>query len=344
MKSNVTATISTKNRYFTSLPNCLISIANQTVVPDKVIIFDDGEHKDLRNEEIYKNIFSCFRDKGIEWTVVFAEGKGQVKNHQKALEIVETDFIWRLDDDNVAEANVLEELLKCMGTKEVGAVGGLVLDPKFELKESKLASNKIEDIYLGMNLQWFKQPFKDILDAEHIYSTFLFRKEAAKHGYNMELSPKGHREETLFTYEMKRNGWRLLIDPTVITWHFRNSQGGIRSGSNDAFLFEHDEKIFAKKLQEWGVIPNYSKLVVLDCGLGDSCVFAKILPDMKKKHKKIIIANCYQELFEDDESTTTISIAEAQMMCDITNFNIYKNMIDWNWADSLENAFRKLYL
>ena len=344
MKSHVTATISTKDRYFTSLPNCLIAIATQTVVPDKVLIFDDGEHKDLRNEEIYKNIFSLFNDKGIEWEVAFGEGKGQVLNHQKALDIVKTHFIWRLDDDNVAEANVLEKLLGNMDSG-IGAVAGLVIDPKMELKTSKLASNNIENIYLGMNEQWFDNGGTVPYHVDHLYSSFLFRVEAASGmSYNLKLSPKGHREETLFTYEMKRNGWGLIIDPTVTTWHFRNSQGGIRSGSNDTFLYEHDENIFREKLKEWGVIPKFPKLVVLDCGLGDTCVFAKILLDMKKKYPHIIVANCYQELFEDDKDIINISIAEAKMLCDIDQLNIYRKMIDWGWEDSLENAFRKLYL
>ena len=343
MKSNVTVTISTKDRYFTSLPNVLISIAMQTVTPERVIIFDDGEHKDLRNEEIYKNIFSTFQSKGIAWEVAFGAGKGQVKNHQRALEMVKTDYIWRLDDDNVAEANVLGILLTYIKDKKIGAVGGLVLDPKMEQKQSKLASNKIEDIYLGMNIQWFKQLSNDLIEVDHLYSTFLFRKEAAKHGYNMDLSPVGHREETMFTYEMKREDWKLLVAPEAVTWHYRNSTGGIRSGTN-AFLWEHDEKIFAKKLQEWGVNTNPTKLIVIDAGLGDHLVFAKLLPDLKKKYKNLVIACCYNEVFEDEKDIKLISIAEAKALENLDEHNIYKFMWDRNWKKSIEEAYRERYL
>jgi hypothetical protein len=39
------------------------------------------------------------------------------------------------------------------------------------------------------------------------------------------------------------------------------------------------------------------------------------------------------------------SIAEAQALFgDLDQWNIYKKMAEWNWQDSLENAFRKLYL
>jgi hypothetical protein len=39
------------------------------------------------------------------------------------------------------------------------------------------------------------------------------------------------------------------------------------------------------------------------------------------------------------------SIAEAQQLFgDTNNHNIYQKMDQWKWKDSLENAFRKLYL
>jgi GT2 family glycosyltransferase len=349
LEEGVTVTVSTKGRYLTTLPLTLLSIAQQTSSPKKLMIFDDNEKpEDLREIETYRNIFSMLIDKGIQWEVIYGEKKGQVANHQKALELVTTEFIYRIDDDCVLEANVLEELLKFMKDEKVGAVGGLVLDPKFGLKESVSASNKIEDIYLGMNQQWFKQKYPEAINVGHLYSTFLFRKEAATHGYNLELSPKGHREETLLTYEMKRNGWLLYIDPTVKIWHFQNSQGGIRSDrSNERFLFEHDEKIFQKKLQKWGVKLNKHKFFVLDCGLGDSLVFSKLIPEIKEKYKEyqLIFAVCYPEAFE-EHNVKQISIGEAQFMLGegVNNFNIYRWMVDNKWTKSLEEAFRTMYL
>jgi hypothetical protein len=51
------------------------------------------------------------------------------------------------------------------------------------------------------------------------------------------------------------------------------------------------------------------------------------------------VFTCYPEIIEGK------SIAEAQALFgDIDQWNIYKKMDIWNWLDSLENAFRKLYL
>jgi glycosyltransferase involved in cell wall biosynthesis len=224
----ITATISTRNRYFTTLPLCLISIANQTKAPDELIIFDDGEHRDLREEPTYQNIFSHLSKRKIDWHVEFGSGEGQVKNHQRAIEMAKHELIFRCDDDNVLEANVLETLFGELGSK-TGAIAGLVLDPKSDLRPNRLASSKMEDIFIGLNEQWFPHEKPSIKSVDHLYSTFLFRKEAAGHGYEMGLSPKGFREETIFTYEMKRKGWGLLITPHCVTWHYQSPTGGIRS-------------------------------------------------------------------------------------------------------------------
>jgi hypothetical protein len=39
------------------------------------------------------------------------------------------------------------------------------------------------------------------------------------------------------------------------------------------------------------------------------------------------------------------SIAEARALFgDIDQWNIYRKMAQWKWTDSLENAYRKMYL
>jgi len=340
MKSNVTAIVSTKDRYYTSLPNLLVSIALQTVKPERLIIYDDGEQKDLRSEPLYTNIFLLLQSVGVDWEVKFGKRMGQVHNHQSSIEDVKTEWIWRLDDDNVVEANCLENLLKNIETN-VGAIGGLVLDPKLNQMNNTLASNDIEDIFLGLNIQWFK--WEGVREVDHLYSTFIYRKEAAKHGYCLDLSRVGHREETMFTYEMKRSGWKLIVDSSAVTWHMRNDNGGIRSNTS-ASMWQHDEEIFRKKLQEWGVNPRNIKLIVLDSGIGDHFVFKKALALIKERHKDIVLAVCYPQVFEDDKDLILISIAEARQMTNIDEHNVYRWMDQRNWKESIEDAYLRMYI
>ena len=341
---SVTVEISTKDRYFTTLPLTIEAIANQTLKPKHLILLDDGEQRDLWEIPLYQNLFALLDRNNIGWNVVFGERKGQVSNHQKAIELAQTPFIWRLDDDNIPEPNVLEHLMLHM-TNGVGAVAGAVLDPKTVITDNMAASNAIEDIYKGLNMQWFH--IAQITEVDHLYSTFVFRKEAAKHGYCKNLSPAGHREETIFTHEMKRTGWKLLVIPNTITWHARNPEGGIRSFTQMEF-WEHDEGVFSHYMKSWGVVSRLRKLIVLDNGIGDHFAFKMILPEIQRRYDghELILAVCYPDVFKDVPNISLISIADAQTILNgnLDTYNIYKFMTDRKWHTSMLDAYREMYL
>jgi GT2 family glycosyltransferase len=340
-KVSVTVVIPTRDRYFTTLPQCILSIANQTYKPEKIIIYDDGEQKDLRQEPMYRNIFSLLAAKGIYWAVNFGARKGQAYSHQKSIEDAKTTWIWRIDDDNIAEPDVLAKLVSNIDS-DVGAVGGLVIDPKSNGWRPSLASNKIEDIYLGLNIQWFRQE-KKVEEVDHLYSTFIFRKSAAKEGY--DLRAPIHREETIFSYRIKRAGWCVLVDTSAITWHFNEQTGGIRDDKREKI--QECERVFAEHMKEWGIKPNEYKFIVLDNGLGDHLIFKKVLPEIRarNKGKKLVMAVCYPEVFEDDKDVKLISIGEAKGFFgkNYDTFNTYKWMWDRNWNKPLELAFAEQY-
>ena len=342
MNPEVTAYISTKDREHATLPLAVVSIALQTYKPKKLIIYDDGKHLDLREDPVWKGIFQLLLAKDIAWTVSFGEGKGQVLNHQRAIKEVETPWLFRIDDDNILEPDVLEKLVSNI-TDKTGAVGGVVLHPYQQIQNLPdwFTYNKIEDCELPtyQNIQWYRHPDRKVKSVDHLYSTFIYRKEASKHGYCMELTPVGNREETLFTYEMKRSGWDLLVDPTAVTWHSRYKSGGIRGDSHTRWAFEHDSQIFLNRLKDYGV--KLTKLVVLNNGLGDHIVFKKVLQKLKLKHKRIVIACCYPDVFK-DEDVTLISIAQAN--CNLDDYNLYKFMWDRDWKNTLEVAYEAMYL
>jgi len=334
----VTAYICTRNREDSTLALAIQSVLTQSYPVSQLIIYDDGSHKDLRAIPHYANLFAMMQRKGIDWSVEFSNNKGQVCNHRRALNQAKHPFIWRIDDDDVAEPNVLRLLMDFIHQPGVGAVGGLVLDPTRNMVMPEMASNKIEDIYLGLNRQWFKYDDEVVSqEVDHLYSTFLYRKEAAKPEYYPELSRVGHREETIFTYSMKRAGWRLLVNPTAITWHLKQPSGGIRDGYKE--MWELDEMKFKELLKKWKVKPTEYKIITLDNGLGDHYVFKKILPQVKKMYPQLVMAVCFPQVFKGER---LISIAEAKMMG--TTDNIYKYMVETNNKGSLEEAYRRYYL
>jgi hypothetical protein len=301
----------------------LSAVINQTRPVDKLVIFDDNdEPQDMRKESLYQNLFWQLEAKGIEWEWQFAEKKGQHHIHQRA-NIMGFDWVWRVDDDAVPEPNVLENLAKHI-SDDVGAVGGSVLNPP-NMPTHINASNRIDTILVEPNLQWGL--IKEVKEVEHLYCSFIYR--AGIHYFNLGLSRVAHREETLFTFGLHQKGYKLLVVPNAVTWHMKNPQGGIRDGSKEE-MFNHDEQIFRNHLAY-----RDKTIVVLNCGMGDHVVFSHVLPEIKNAE----VFTCYPEIVPGK------SIAEAQQLFgDIDEHNIYKKMHQWRWTDSLENAYRKLYL
>lgn len=345
-KVDVTCVISTKGRHVTTLSHTLLAICNQTYKPKEIIIFDDNnEFKDPRQDPFYSHIFSLLQFYfGYNWYYEPGQRIGQVANHIRSLQLAKSEWIWRLDDDNVPEPDVLEKLVKNI-RPNVGAIGGLVVQSNQIRQVPSIASNKIEDIYLGLNEQWFLHSNSKPKEVDHLYSSFIYRKSIAS--YNTNLSVVGHREETLLTYQMKLKGYTNILDPSAKTWHFCNPIGGIRSDNKDrATTFGRDEGVFQQFLAEHNIKTNNYSFVVLDNGIGDHYAFKYILPEYfeKYKNKKHVFFVCYEQVFNDVQNITMASIADAHTLFgSVDKYNIYKLMIDHHWTKSLSWAFRKLY-
>lgn len=343
----VTAVISTKGRAFTTLPLAILGICNQTVRPKQLVIFDDNEEmKDLRGVSPYSHLFPLLMEKGIQWFHLPGGRIGQVANHAMALERADTAFLWRMDDDNSPDPYCLEKLLELMKDLAVGAVSGLVHDPKCVSPRPSFITGEIEDIYNPFNVAWYQWTGAPE-EVDHLYSTFLYRVEAAKKagGYSKVLSPVGHREETMFSHEIKRAGYKLLVTPDALTWHFREGTGGIRSYT-DGSLWARDEQVFRSKLAEWGVTPREYKFVVLNNGVGDHFMFKSILPELIARNigKRIVLAVCYPEVFEDCGGVTLASIADAgAAFGNLDSWNIYKWCEERQWKGRMTDAYREMY-
>ena len=321
--NNILCSIATRGRYFTTLPLVLNAVINQTLKPDKIVIFDDNdEPQDMRQSFMYQHLFEMMNFHGIQWEFLFAEKKGQHHIHQIA-NTMGYEWVWRVDDDAVPELNVLQDLYRWTRLKNIGAIGGSILTAPF-LPDTSKSTGKIENIDDEPNIQW--NVITDTKEVDHLHCSFLYR--TGVYDYNLGLSRVAHREETLFTYGLKCKGYRILTVPDAITWHMKNPQGGIRSDSKDD-MFVHDEFIF----RNW--VANADKtIVVLEGGMGDHVVFSKVLPDVKNP----LVFTCYPEIVEGQ------SIAEAyRLFGALDQFNVYKKMAQWHWKSSLEDAYRKMY-
>jgi hypothetical protein len=319
---SILCSISTKGRYDTYLPLAIQAVINQTRKVDKLVIFDDNDNPiDLRDKPVYKFLFGILDQKQIPWEVLYGRKQGQHFNHQTANEMG-YDWVWRVDDDNIPEENVLEKLAAYI-QPDVGAIGGSVLFSD-RIIDVSAATGKIENIDNEPNIQWGR--FGSFTTVDHLHCSFLYK--AGIVDYNLGLSKVAHREETLFTYQMRQKGYKLFLVPGAITWHGKSATGGIRTDDN-VELYMRDEFIFRNHLEY-----KDKTIVVLDSGMGDHIVFKHVLPYIKNAE----VFSCYPDIIPGR------SIGEANYLFgDLYSYNVYKHMDKWKWTGSLENAYRKMY-
>lgn len=341
----ILAEISTKDRYNSSLPLTLMALTSQTRLPDRLVIYDDGEQKDLRVDPLYMNIFGHMRQIGLQWEVRFGQRKGQHHNHQNCQKsFTEFDAIWRVDDDLVPANNCLELLEEYLEKyPEVNAVGPLILSPTNDLGEFKnrFHFGKIENILWAPNVQWYSKHELKALVVDHLHCSFLYRRNIAD--YDLRLSPVAHREETLFSFALGN----CYVVTDAKSWHYKNSEGGIRS-HKEPFFYEHDERLFLQEMDKKKVEFTNVKLVCLDMGVGDHFAFKQILEDVAKTCDKLIIAAAIPECFWDIDfyNVELLTIQEAQTMgIDTKEHNVYAHMGKTNFdKGNIVEAFKEMYL
>ena len=103
--------------------------------------------------------------------------------------------------------------------------------------------------------QFYRYDREGIIEVEHLYSSFIYNVKAALAigGFPLCYSPRGHREETDFTYRLYRAGWKLKVDIQAIARHERAASGGLRDiadvGKFDQYRRE-DERLFIRRFNE----------------------------------------------------------------------------------------------
>ncbi len=319
---HVTCSISTRGRYETTLPLALQSVIMQTRPPDLVIVYDDNSPAlDPRQMPIYEALFKVMNHKGIQWEWIWANKKGQHYNHQMANERA-PEWVWRVDDDCVAEPHVLETLLSHVNSS-VGGVAVACLTPHWD-QSPRQVSGLISNVDSECHIQWGRITQKK--QVEHLHCSFLYR--AGVTDYNLALSQVAHREETLFSWQLHQKGYQLWVVPGAVTWHLKSESGGIRSHSQQE-SYAQDDRIFRNFLAY-----KDHTIVVLDNGMGDHVVFKPLLEHIRNP----VVFSCYPEIVPGE------SIQKARDLFGDTNaWNIYKKMNQWKWNRSLQDAFKKMY-
>lgn len=250
----ITVLVTTCNRYETTLPLCLLSVINQTKRPDRIVLVDDSKNKSFYNYQILKHIVSLCKFKNIVFDYYYGKSEGMVPAINLGLEKITDGWIYKIDDDNVLEPDVLEILSDNISDK-VGALGGIFIDENsISIYEENDRYNKIEDIFFVLNIQMVGNQSDEVKKVEHLYSNYFFKK-GLEDSHPSELKPSGHREDTIFTHSIFRKGYDLLVVPKAKIYHLDidNNDGNRMYRGN---YENNNENLFIDKLKEWDVIPD----------------------------------------------------------------------------------------
>ncbi|WP_069807906.1 glycosyltransferase family 2 protein [Vulcanisaeta thermophila] len=164
--------------------------------------------------------------------------RGSVNARNKLLEIaseLDAEYIVMADDDYILpKADSLARMaLWLRKLKEVGAVGGRVImarrrtaDPDFFLNTPINIADPLTKItgFIFLNVE------KGPRYAEYLTHFYMTRKDiAAKVRYDKLFeTPTGYREESDVQEQIKKMGYKLLIDPKTYVIHLGMEEGGDR--------------------------------------------------------------------------------------------------------------------
>ena len=254
------------------LASMLTSLLMQSFKDWDILIEIDDSDESVLVSPLIMPLMYRIQHEGHGWRLIRSHQQGPHIAHDRTLQMVHADtnvkhkLICRIDDDIFVRPDYLEKLYgeflkdeKC----ELGAVAGVYLDPKRSEKDQMAPPDFTTNInYAGKiepNVPWpYICPYPTGTkprEMEHLYSSFLYRTEVghAIGGYCKLFSQLGHREESDFSYRFHLAGYKLLLHPEAIGFHFQAPSGGIRSDGikEKERLASTDHKIYQQRLETW---------------------------------------------------------------------------------------------
>lgn len=201
----ISTIIITHNRY-NLLKQCLDSILNQhKYKSDEIIVIDDGSTDQTR--ATIKNLQK--RYKSIKY--FYQKHKGYSAARNLGLKNAKGEIIFFTDDDCIVEKGWFRKILKRFEENpSLAAVGGSILP----LTDSKISWAS----YILNFSSWYPQGktryVKDIPTTNIAY-----RKKMIEGLYFPDLPKNVSYEDSLFNFELTKNGKKMLFDPTIKVYH-----------------------------------------------------------------------------------------------------------------------------
>ena len=246
----ITIVIPTRNRE-KYLIDLLKSIQEQTYQNWELIICNDGNTFSTETENIIKNINKV--------KIIYGIQQGPMYAHELLYRNSNSEWIFRVDDDNILDKNCLYELIDNIDN-DIGAIAPLVLSPyKKEIEQTNYETPIDINIHNFMSAAIVQQHiwpnYSNLIYAQHLHSSFLYRKSLAeriKFIYHTSNSSVSYGEETIFSYKIYKLGYKLLVNQKAKIFHYMAENGGTRDKGMAIYYQEqkNDFELFEKTIKE----------------------------------------------------------------------------------------------
>jgi len=192
-----------------------------------VVVNDDTS----QNIQGYFNVLRQIKIPGIE-PLIFQKKLGSVGARNEGIKKVKGGIIFFFDDDTEIIPGYFEKILPLFKEKNIGAVGGA------EIK--KKSSTMFHSVWFSI-----RKPGTITPDGDIISNYFYDRKSKplevdSLHGSNLAITKEAlkkikfwdkdfygvYRDETDFTYRIKKAGYKILFNPATGVIHKETVQGG----------------------------------------------------------------------------------------------------------------------
>lgn len=222
--SNVTVIIPCYNDS-AYIEQAINSIVSQTVLPEKIIVIDDG------SDETTKVVLRKIVAENLE--IVYQENQGVCKARNRGIDLASTDYILTLDADDFFEPTFIEKAIDVLkNNSKIGIVGSFVNVIKYGKLETEIHKP------LGGIV-------KNFLLKNNAMASLMFRKQCWTEvsGYD-EKMVQGY-EDWEFWIAILRNNWEMHIISEVL-FNYRIKKKSRDTVALDLYDFELREYIFLK--------------------------------------------------------------------------------------------------
>lgn len=247
----------------TEVAMLLQSLRTQTFTDWDCFILDESSTP-LTNYHFFNQIVNLLKQEDHKIFVKPNKSNGVTHARQTIVNWVrslpfEYEYYCRLDDDCIVEPDYIDQLFEVIKQgydlasgvtvpcqpcikRETKYLNGIINRVKLD----KLGNHKVNEDDCGM-----AYIDKKILPAHHFRSCALYKSEIHDKANYLptRLSPKGFREEQIFSYRLQLAGYKIGVNTYAINYHQMTPSGGCRY-PNSQDLVKQDQEMFEEFTKE----------------------------------------------------------------------------------------------